>query len=77
MPDFKCSAHLGKPLPPSPPTDWLCDRPAEYQINGTIMCRSHALSVQTEPAWRSWLDGLQSPGPDGGKQREVITNGQN
>ena len=48
--------------------DWLCDRPAEYSINGTVLCQFHALSVQNGSVWRKWFDDLQ---PTHENKREV------
>jgi len=63
MPDLKCPAWIGFDF------DWLCDRPAEYSINGTVLCQFHALSVQNGSIWRKWFDDLQSTHEN---KREVI-----
>jgi len=54
MPDFKCPAWIG------PDYDWSCDKPAEYAISGTILCKYHASAVQEDGnPWKRWFDDLQ------------------
>ena len=75
MPDLKCPAWIGtltlKKVHIDDENfdfDWLCDKPAEYSINGTVLCHHHALSIQNKSVWRKWFDDLQ---PTHENKREV------
>jgi hypothetical protein len=48
MPELKC--------PDIESSEYLCDRPAEYQVDGTIYCNRHArrlVELKDRRAWES------------------------